>query len=90
MIDGIQISHDMCPESGKKVAGKGADTDQTVEKFVMVILIVMVRCVSAVIVYGHLIACDETAAGDDPQPSWDGEEHQEVVLGQAQVISKHI
>ena len=30
MIDGIQISHDMCPESGKKVAGKGADTDQTV------------------------------------------------------------
>ena len=42
------------------------------------------------IVYGYLIACDETAAGDDPQPSWDGEEHQEVVLGQAQVISKHI
>ena len=52
MIDGIQISHDMCPESGQKVAGKGADTDQTVEKFVMVILIVMVRRVSAVIVYG--------------------------------------
>ena len=73
MIDGIQISHDMCPESGQKVAGKGADTDQTVEKFVMVILIVMVRCVSAVIVYtyGHLIAGDETAAGDDPQPGWD-------------------
>ena len=49
----------------------GADTDLTFEKFVMVILIVMVRCVSAVIVYGHLIACDETAAGDDPQPGWD-------------------
>ena len=42
------------------------------------------------IVYGHLIACDEAAAGDDPQPGWDGEEHQEVVLGQAQVISKRI
>ena len=53
-------------------------------------LIVIVRCVSAVIVYGHLIAGDETAAGDDPQPGWDWEEHQEVVLGQAQVISKHI
>ena len=45
---------------------------------------------SAAIVYGHLIAGDEAAAGDDPQPGWDGEEHQEVVLGQAQVISKHI
>ena len=35
-----------------------------------------------------LITGDQSAAGDDPQSSWDGEEYYEVLLGQAQVVSR--
>ena len=30
----------------------------------------------------HLIACDQTTAGDNPQTSWDGEKYQEIMSGQ--------
>ena len=42
---------------------------------------------SKVVVQSYLIASDKKTAGHDPQTSWDGEEYQEVILGQAQVIS---
>ena len=42
---------------------------------------------SKVFVQSYLIASDKKTAGHDPQTSWDGEEYQEVILGQAQVIS---
>ena len=42
---------------------------------------------SKVFVQSYLIASDKKTAGHDPQTSWDGEEYQEVILGQTQVIS---
>ena len=42
---------------------------------------------SKVFVQSYLIASDKKTAGHDPQTSWDREEDQEIILGQAQVIS---
>ena len=42
---------------------------------------------SKVSVQSYLIASDKKTAGHDPQTSWDREEEQEVILGEAQVIS---
>ena len=45
---------------------------------------------SKVFVQSYLIASDKKTAGHDPQAGWDGEEYQEVILGQAQVISEAV
>ena len=45
---------------------------------------------SKVFVQSYLIASDKKTAGHNPQASWDGEEYQEVILGQAQVISEAV
>ena len=45
---------------------------------------------SKVFVRSYLIASDKKTAGHYPQTSWDGEEYQEVILGQAQVISEAV
>ena len=37
----------------------------------------------------HLIACDQTTAGDNPQTRWDGEKYQEIMSGQTEIISKY-